>query len=347
MAPLTYTRGLHPLGNQVYAWLQPDGSWGWNNAGLIVDSGQALLVDTLWDLRLTREMLTAMADAAPEARKIGQVVNTHANGDHCWGNQLLTGAEIIASRKGAQEMQEFTPETMNKLMGVSRGVMKLGKFGELLGQGFSALGLKLPAGLIQAAPFVQQIFGPFHFEEVTLTPPTKTFDGELTLMVGNKRVVLMEVGPAHTEGDVLVYLPDDKMIFSGDILFIEGHPVMWAGPVGNWIRACERIAALDVETIVPGHGPLTDKAGVLKHRDYLAFLEREARARHQSGMSVDDASLEIARLIVSSPFQHWNDAERVAVNVDTLYREFEGRKERTPPVLLFARMATLRNRMRT
>lgn len=342
-----YAKGLKSLGNEVYAWLQPDGSWGWNNAGLVVDSGQAMLIDTLWDLRLTREMLKAMADANPAARQIGQVVNTHANGDHCWGNQLVSGAEIIASRRGAAEMQEFTPGTMNKLMGLSRAVTKLGSAGQLLGRGLAAVGLAGPAGLLQAAPFVSEIFGPFHFEEVTLTPPTRTFDGELTVTVGQKEVVLMEVGPAHTEGDVLAYIPADKVIFSGDILFIEGHPVMWAGPVGNWIRACERILALDVETIVPGHGPITDKAGVAALRDYLAFLEKEARARFNAGISVDDASLELARLLVSSPYKHWNDAERVAVNVDTLYREFRGQSTRTDVMVLFARMARLRKQMQT
>ena len=59
-----------------------------------------------------------------------------------------------------------------------------------------------------------------------------------------------------------MYVPADKTLFTGDILFIDGHPIMWAGPVENWIAACETILAMDVETIVPGHGPVTDKKGV-------------------------------------------------------------------------------------
>ena len=96
-----YAKGLEDLGGGLYGWLQPDGSWGYSNAGLITDSGQSLLVDTLFDLRLTQEMLTAMADATAAARSIDTLVNTHANGDHCYGNQLVSSATIIASRATA------------------------------------------------------------------------------------------------------------------------------------------------------------------------------------------------------------------------------------------------------
>src|SRR5438445_5970841 len=80
----TYTKGLHDLGNGCYAYLQPDGSWGWSNAGLIVDHGasSSMLVDTLFDLKLTREMLATMRKAERAASNIGTVVNTHSNGDH-------------------------------------------------------------------------------------------------------------------------------------------------------------------------------------------------------------------------------------------------------------------------
>ncbi len=84
-----YTKGLHDLGNGLWAYLQPDGGWGWSNAGLIVDGDRSLLVDTLFDLKLTREMLDAMRRAVPAAQSIETLVNTHANGDHCFGNQLV------------------------------------------------------------------------------------------------------------------------------------------------------------------------------------------------------------------------------------------------------------------
>ena len=101
-----YTRGLHEIGSGCHAYLQPDGSWGWSNAGLVEDAGESLLVDTLFDLRLTREMLAEMRAATPAARSIGTLVNTHANGDHCYGNSLVEGARILSSKACAEEMGE-------------------------------------------------------------------------------------------------------------------------------------------------------------------------------------------------------------------------------------------------
>ena len=101
-----YTKGLHDLGNSVYAYLQPDGSWGWSNAGLITDGEASLLIDTLFDVKLTQEMLDTMRRSVSAASHIDMVVNTHANGDHCYGNQLVSDAQIIASKKTANEIVE-------------------------------------------------------------------------------------------------------------------------------------------------------------------------------------------------------------------------------------------------
>ena len=309
----TYRKGLHDIGNGCFAWLAPDGSWGWSNAGLITDGEESLLVDTLFDLALTQEMLDAMRDAAPlAAGQFNTLVNTHANGDHCHGNELVVGAEIIASRASAEEMAELTPATMAEL---ARAAHDMGAMGE----------------------YFLHCFGRFQFEGITFTPPTRTFSDQLELQVGDKKVELLNVGPAHTRGDVLVHCPADKTVFTGDILFIEGTPIMWQGPVENWIAACKRIEAMDVETIVPGHGPITDKAGVQRVRAYLEYVRDEARTRFDAGMP----ALEAARDIDLGCYAEWLDAERIAVNVDTLYREFSGSAEASNVLALFEQMAAL------
>jgi glyoxylase-like metal-dependent hydrolase (beta-lactamase superfamily II) len=307
-----YTKGLHDLGNGLWAYLQPDGSWGWSNAGLIVDGDRSLLVDTLFDLELTREMLDAMRRATAAAETIDVVVNTHANGDHCFGNQLVAGARIVTSSASAREMAEVGPARLQQLMSQSA---QLGEVGE----------------------YLRRIFGAFDFDGITLTLPNQTFDGETSLTVGGKEVRLYEVGPAHTLGDLLVHVPGDRAVFTGDILFVDGHPVIWAGPIGNWIRACDRILAMDVETIVPGHGPLTDKHGVRRLRDYLEYIASEARRRYDAGLG----ALEAARDIALDDYASWGDAERIVVNVSTLYREFSGNAGPADIMTLFAQMAAL------
>ena len=107
---------LAQVGDGFYAYLQPDGGWGWSNAGLVADGDSTLLVDTLFDLRLTGEMLRAMRAAVPAAARIDTLVNTHANGDHCYGNQLLADARIVASERTATEMGELPPSAMAALV---------------------------------------------------------------------------------------------------------------------------------------------------------------------------------------------------------------------------------------
>src|SRR5215204_6166356 len=101
---MPYERGAHEVGDGLWAYLQPDGGWGWSNAGLITDGPASLLVDTLFDLDLTATMLAELRAVSPAAASIRTLVNTHANGDHCYGNQLVTGAEIISSTASAREM---------------------------------------------------------------------------------------------------------------------------------------------------------------------------------------------------------------------------------------------------
>ena len=307
---MAYTKGLHELGDGLHAYLQPDGGWGYSNAGLVSGDGVSLLVDTLFDLRLTREMLDAMAPIV-STTPISTVVNTHANGDHCYGNRLVTGAEIIASKATAAEMSAVTPEMMHMFVTMD--------LGDVL------------------TPFLRGIFGDFEFEGIEITPPTRTFSGRLVLDVGGRAVELIEVGPAHTEGDTLAYVPDARAVFTGDILFIGGTPIVWAGPVSSWVAACEMILGLDVETIVPGHGPVTDKSGVESVKRYLEHIWKAAAERHEAGMSAYDA----ARDIELGEFAAWGAPERIAVNVDTIYRELDTSPQPADVVELFTRMAEM------
>ncbi len=308
-----FNKGLSDLGNNIYCYLQPDGGWGWSNAGLIADGDESLIVDTLFDEDLTLEMLDSMKSAEPKGMKnIRALINSHSNGDHCNGNNCVDTEEVISSEATLEEMSHESPEMMAALLIQAPEMGTLGKY-------------------------FLECFGSFNFEGVTKRLPNTTFTGETQRQVGDKIVELIEVGPAHTNGDVLVHVPSDKVVFTGDILFIEGHPILWAGPVKNWINACDRIISMEVDFVVPGHGPVTDNRGVKAVRDYLIYIDTESRKRFESGMS----ALEAAKEIDLDLFSTWGDGERIAVNVNSLYREYKGEEKREEITLLFQQMAEL------
>jgi len=310
MSQLDYRKGSHDLGQGCHAWLQPDGSWGWSNTGLITGSGTSLLVDTLFDLKLTAEMLAGLAPIT-DRFPIATLVNTHSDGDHFFGNELVAarGVEIIASAAAAELMTQESVDRLRLAMGL----------GGVVGE------------------FARTIFGPFTFDGITATGPDRTFSGELSLDVGGREVRLIQVGPAHTPGDTLVGVPDARLLYAGDILFVGGTPIVWAGPIERWITACELILDMDVTAIVPGHGPVTDKSGVHGVRDYLLFVAAESRKRFEDGLSVDEAIASIDLGKYAALPEHG----RLAQNVRIVYQALDPSLPAANVLDVFARMAEL------
>ncbi len=304
---------LEEVGDGAYAYVAATGTWGYSNAGLVTSAGQTLLIDTLFTVDLTREMLATIAQRLPAARSIDILVNSHADPDHTWGNQLVGDAQIVATAAAADEMTAaLSPEVVSQLQAST-----------------SALG---PAGKL-----IEHAFSAFDFSGIRVTPPTRTFTETLTIDVGDRRVELHDVGPAHSRGDLIVHLPDARVAFVADLLFVGGHPAVWAGPISNWVSVCDRILAMEPDVVVPGHGPVSDCAGVTEFRDYLVYVAAEAKHFHDLEVSPLDA----ARRIDLSPYAHWADAERVVLAIDSEYRVLSGDDSPADQMAMLAAMGEL------
>ena len=306
-----YRKGLVEVADGCFAYLQPDGGWGWSNAGLVCGDGESLLVDTLFDLKLTAEMLATMGSLTATA-PIRTLVNTHANGDHCFGNQLVDGAEIVAAERVAHEMAEVPADRLAAMLAADLGP-------ELTG-------------------YIRHCFGAFDFSGIETRLPDRTFSGRLELTAAGRKVELIEVGPAHTGGDTLIHLPETKTCYTGDILFVTGTPIVWAGPFANWLAACDLLLSMDLDAIVPGHGPLTDRSGPETVRAYLGYVHSQARARFDGGMTPQEAMFDIEL----GEYADLGDRERLAVNVFSAWREFDPAFNAPDVLVQFGLMAKMK-----
>lgn len=290
---------LEAIAKDVYACLQPDKGLGTSNSGLI-NAGRGLVVDTFWDLPHTRKMIDLYASV--RSAPIRQVVNTHENGDHFWGNQLFADAQIIASQACADAMGvNESPEMLQMVKTMADN----------------------------PDPVMSQLaknLSEWDFDGIQITKPTKTFKESLRLNLDSLEVNLMLVGPAHTPGDVIVHIPERKVVFAGDIIFRLCTPIGWQGSYAQWFSALDRIIELAPEVIVPGHGPLCGVEGASELKTYLQYVRQEAKSHFDAGLS----SLEACKKIDLGPYADWTEPERLFFNVERAYREFRGEAWDTP-----------------
>ncbi|MEU8758214.1 MBL fold metallo-hydrolase [Streptomyces sp. NPDC048659] len=177
------------------------------------------------------------------------------------------------------------------------------------------------------------------FGRVDILPPELTYRDALTLYVGEVEVRVLHPGPAHTTGDSVVHLPDQGVVFTGDLVFQGGTPFVPMGSLAGSLRALDLLRSLDAPTVVPGHGPVTDPSAYDATERYLLWVGELARAGHAKGAS----PLETARDAELGEFAAWRESERLVANLHRAYAELDGLPEGHPldPVVLFGDMTAM------
>lgn len=219
-----------------------------NNAWLVTDEG-VLVIDSRQHPKRAEELLAAIRKTTH--KPIKYVVNTHAHGDHYFGNAVFKreGATFIAHRDTQRMMQAH-----------------------------HALEMKRRTGY-----FKQNAFDP---GEVQLVLPEVTFDSKLTLTLGGRTIELLYFGPGQNPGDTLVYFPAERVMFSGGPFSKNS----WANPqftpsMSSWVDMLRKIAAMPVDQYLGGHGDVGAKQDVLNEAQMLADFDAGMRAAVKQGLS--------------------------------------------------------------
>ena len=271
------------------------------NSGL-VNRGGGLVVDTQSDLDHARRMIELFGTVWKGMPKY--VAITHEDGDHVWGNQLFEGTEIIAHRSVPERMKQVAnPEEIQKLLhGVTDFPTR---------QALQAL----HPGLVAAGMQLQE---DYNFDGIELVLPTTVFDERHMLDLDGTKVHLIYVGPCHQVGDTIVHVPEEGVVFAGDVIFRQCTPMGWSGTYEKWFKALDFIISLDPKVIVPGHGPVSGIEGAVEMKAYFEYVRVESKRYFEQGLS----SLETSKQIDFGPYAGWRGPARLYMNVERAYREF-------------------------
>jgi len=234
-----------------------------NNAWLVTDDG-VLVIDSRQHPKRAEELLAAIRKTTD--KPIRYVINTHAHGDHYFGNPVFKreGATFIAHRDTQRMMQAHHGAEMKRRTGY----------------------------------FKQTQFDP---AEVRLVLPDVTFDSKLTLHLGGRTVELLYLGAGQNPGDTLVYFPKEKVIFSGGPFSKNS----WANPqftpsLANWVDLLRKVAAMDIDQYLGGHGDIGAKQDVLNEAQMLSDFDAGMRAAVKKGLSREE-------IFKSAPFEKYKD----------------------------------------
>jgi cyclase len=278
-----YDTGVRELGDGLYAYLQWDGGWGISNAGFFDGDDGLLVIDALMVPSMTRRFVEAMRGVSNAPFR--HLVNTHQHLDHTAGNQFIEGAEIVAHETCRQEMIDLVASRPPGERGPRLPWMPDDWWEELA--------------------------------QVVPTYPQTTFADHLTLRYGDTEARLMHFGPAHTLGDAMVYFPESRILFSGDLAFFYATPLC-RGDLENWIDVVDLMLEMEVDTIIPGHGPIGTKLELSDQREYMGLIVSRTREMFDAGVNLEDAQAQID----VGEFAQWPESERNPMNVATLYAKW-------------------------
>jgi len=180
--------------------------------------------------------------------------------------------------------------------------------------------------MIEAGPGLRNLWPDVDWGDTPIVPPTVTFRDAVTVYAGDTRLEVMHVGPAHTTNDSVIWVPDKRILFAGDVLMSGVTPFCLMGSVAGSLQAIQRLRALDPETIVPGHGHVGGKELLDQNESYLLWLQQLACDGIHSGQSILDVAI-TAKL---GEFAELLDSERLIGNLHRAYAELTGQQLGAP-----------------
>jgi cyclase len=298
---------LEPLAEGIYAAISIKGTGSMSNAG-IIDLGETTLI---FDTLVTPQAAQDLHSAAEQliGHPIAYVVYSHRHDDHWWGNQVfLPDADIIATgetradllRDADESKEEMQRDIENDIRDLEA---KFAKEQDADKRRSQANEIATRREILTAIPTFER------------TIPNLTFEQQLTLHGSKRTIEVLTYSGGHTASDAFLYLPDDQVLFMGDLLFVRAHPWIGHGNPEEWEHILQRVEQFSFTIAVPGHGPLGGRSDLALNRHYLASSVALAEECMSKDLSLEEAT----KTKMPVPFENWEGAEVFDWNMEFLY----------------------------
>ncbi|WP_406232351.1 MBL fold metallo-hydrolase [Nocardia sp. NBC_01009] len=272
--------------------------------------------------------------AAPVVHEVADNVFAYTHGRGGW---CVSNAGVLAGTNGALVIDTLATEGRTRALvdfvdglgvGPARTIVNTHHHGDhnfgnhLFGPTAVVLGHdRIRPEMIDTGLALTQLWPDVAWGDVRVTLPTITFADRITVHVGDRRVELIHLGPAaHTTNDVVAWLPEERVLFAGDIVMSGAAPFCLMGSISGSLTAVRRLAALGAKTVVSGHGPVTGAEVLAQTARYLQWIQELAA----EGRSLGLPPLEVARQVDHGEFTELVDAERIVGNLYRAYAELDG-----------------------
>ena len=311
---------LHQLADGVYAAIATELGAGFSNAGLI-DLGERTLVFDAFENPLAAEDLL-IASQQLTGRNPSTVILSHWHPDHWGGLQVFADSSILA-----------TPETRTAMIPLCIEMLKDRQDPSRMEQALRETEAQLAVETEPTKCHTLQVSIARQRHDLAALPtlePTlsnQTFTGKMVFYGSLRSVELIATGKGHTTSDCLLRLPQERVAFIGDLGFFQSQPFMPYGFPAKWVKLLNEMAGWDINTFVPGHGPLGSKADLVREAEYILALEALVAQVVQAGGSVEDA----LRQHLPAPFDTWQAiGHRFEANVRASYRRKSAAMRKKP-----------------
>jgi cyclase len=311
---------LAKLADGVYARIvTPDGD-AVGNAGVVVLSRSVLVIDTHFTPEAGQVLLAAIRALTP--KPVLYVVNTHGHPDHTHGNQVFEGAQLIGSSAARRDVLQGDLPSLNRSMGIARAQWeKLRR--DVSKEPDPAQAQRMREQIRSRDEYIQNM------SRLKIEAPLITIDDNLKIQDGKEEVRIVCLGKGHTDGDIVVLVPAQKVAFVGDLFFNDAIPNVQDASLLPWISTLKEVLRLDAEKFVPGHGAVGSKKDVERFLDYFTELQSRVKEAVDRGDTMEQV---LRDLTVPAKFASYRFQNFFPANVQKMYTELKALQIPTTPV---------------